>query len=30
MLPAVQQVTVWIIQWEQIHRARYQGNEVGF
>jgi putative ABC transport system permease protein len=26
--PAVQQVTVWITQWEQTHRARYQGNEV--
>jgi putative ABC transport system permease protein len=25
---SVQQVTVWITQWEQIHRARYQGNEV--
>jgi hypothetical protein len=24
----VQQVTVWITQWEQTHRARYQGNEV--
>jgi ABC-type antimicrobial peptide transport system permease subunit len=26
--PAVQQVTVWITQWEQTHRVRYQGNEV--
>jgi putative ABC transport system permease protein len=26
--PSVQQVTVWITQWEQTHRARYQGNEV--
>jgi putative ABC transport system permease protein len=26
--PAVQQVTVWITQWEQTHRARFQGNEV--
>jgi putative ABC transport system permease protein len=28
--PAVQQVTVWITQWEQTHRARFQGNEVNF
>ena len=27
---AVRQVTVWITQWEQPHRARYQGNEVAF
>jgi putative ABC transport system permease protein len=26
--PAVEQVTVWIRQWEQAHNARYQGNEV--
>jgi putative ABC transport system permease protein len=26
--PAVQQVTVWITQWEQTHNVRYQGNEV--
>jgi ABC-type antimicrobial peptide transport system permease subunit len=28
--PGVLQVTVWITQWEQTHRARYQGNEVSF
>jgi ABC-type antimicrobial peptide transport system permease subunit len=26
--PAIQQVTVWITQWEQPHGVRYQGNEV--
>jgi ABC-type antimicrobial peptide transport system permease subunit len=25
---AIQAVTIWISQWEQPHRARYQGNEV--
>jgi putative ABC transport system permease protein len=25
---SVQQVTVWITQWEQMHHTRYQGNEV--
>jgi ABC-type antimicrobial peptide transport system permease subunit len=26
--PAIQQVTVWITQWEQAHGVRYQGQEV--
>jgi ABC-type antimicrobial peptide transport system permease subunit len=26
--PSVQQVTVWITEWEQTHNVRYQGNEV--
>ena len=26
--PSIQQVTIWITQWEQPHGVRYQGNEV--